>query len=405
MSESQIAPTCDKEGYILRQCEDCGAEFKSDFTPAEGHDLSSSIFSPTCNDEGYTYYSCECGYSFKSDFVAPIAHTLRSELHEPDCVNEGYTLYSCECGYSYKSDFTEPKGHTTVQKTTAPRCEEQGYTTHSCLVCDYSYISDFTEPTGHTFTKKTTYATSFSDGHTLYSCGCGYDYTADIVLSEYIFHGAYLDNAGMRAQGIDVSKWNGTIDWEDIKAAGIDFVIIKVGSVYGIDPSFEENYRGAKAAGLDVGCYIYSYALTVEEALAEAEMMLEWIAGKQFEYPVYFDLEDSSQKSLDSALLTDMCIAFIEKLQSNGYFCGLYTNPNWLTNILEADRLTPYFDIWLARWTLSGEPNWSDSFGAHTGIWQYTDKGTVGAHTCAFDMNISYKDYPRLIKDWGYNGY
>lgn len=405
MSESQIEPTCTKEGYILKICADCGTEFKSNFVAATGHDLSSSVFQPTCDTEGYTYYSCECGYSFKSDFIPPTAHTLIAETHEPSCTDEGYTLYTCGCGYSFKSDFTSPKGHTTVQKTTAPQCTEQGYTTHSCIVCDYSYNSDFTAPTGHALKKTTTYATSFSDGQTRYYCDCGYEHISDIVLSEYVFQGAYVENSGARANGIDVSKWNGEIDWDDIKASGIDFVIIKVGSVYGKDPLFEENYAGAKAAGLKVGCYYYSYALTVEEALNEAEQMLEWIEGKQFEYPVYFDLEDSTQESLDSTLLTDMCIAFIEKLQSNGYFCGLYTNPNWLTYILEADRLTPYFDIWLARWTLSGEPNWPDSFGEHTGLWQYTNGGTVGTHTCYFDMNISYKDYPRLIKDWGYNGY
>ncbi len=406
MSDTQIEPTCAQEGYILRKCGDCGLEYKCDFIPAKGHTLSASKFEPTCVAEGYTYYSCSCGYSYKSDFVSPIGHTLSTEVCEPACVAEGYTLYSCSCGYSYKSDFTAPNGHTTVQKTTAPTCTEEGYIEHSCIACDYSYKSDITAPTGHTLKKEVTRATSFSNGYTRYSCDCGHEYIADTILSEYIFHGAYVDNAGERAQGIDVSKWNGEIDWAEIKAAGIDFVIIRAGNSYnGKDPLFEAHYAGARAAGLDVGCYYYSYALSTESVLAEAEQMLEWIAGKKFEYPVYFDIEDPSQAVLAPELLTDICITFVEKLQSNGYFCGIYTSASWLSDILQSERLTPYIDIWLAHWSDTGEPIPPDTFYKHTGIWQYSCTGKIGTHTCNFDMNIAYKNYPKLIKDWGYNGY
>lgn len=403
ISSSQVEPTCDAEGYTLRRCADCGYEYRTEFVAARGHELSQTVFNPTCNEEGYTYYFCTCGYSFKSDHISPSGHTLRTEVHDPSCEKEGYTLYSCSCGYSYKSDFVVPNGHVTTQKVKAPSCTEEGYTAHTCIVCDYSFKSDIITPTGHTLKKEVKRATSFSDGYTRYHCECGHEYIASKVLSAHVFHGAYVESPGELARGIDVSKWNGELNWADIKAAGIDFVIIRAGTSLGKDPKFEENYAGAKAAGLDVGCYFYTYALSVESSLDDSDLMLEWIKDKKFEYPIYFDIEDSSQEALAPDLLTDICIVFIEKLQSNGYFCGLYANPNWLNNFLEADRLTPFVDIWLARWTPSGEPDWLG--GDHTGLWQYTSVGKVGEHTCDFDMNIAYKNYPELIKNWGYNGY
>jgi GH25 family lysozyme M1 (1,4-beta-N-acetylmuramidase) len=224
-------------------------------------------------------------------------------------------------------------------------------------------------------------------------------------MSDNIFHGAYVDNSAILAHGIDISKWNGDINWAEIKAAGVDFVIIKAGSSFGKDPRFEEHYANAKAAGLGVGCYYYSYALTVDEISADADLFMSWIAGKQFDYPVYLDIEDPTQEVLDKALLTEMCVTFIEKMQINGYFCGIYTNRNWLTNLLHTETITLNFDLWLAHWLNSGEPNWPSSFGAKTGMWQYTDKGTIGTHSCYFDLNVAFKDYPSLIKQWGYNGY
>ena len=405
-TETVQAPSCSSEGYSLRRCDDCGYEYKFDFVAAKEHTLSSEKFEPTCTEEGYTYYSCECGYSYRSDFLSPTGHTLTSKKFDPTCTDEGYTLLSCQCGYSYRTEFTAPTGHTTYQKSTPPTCTEAGYTTHTCLLCNYSYKIESTAPTGHSLNKEKTHVTSFSDGYTRYFCDCGFEDVSDVIYSEYIFKGAYLDGPSELAQGIDVSKWNGDVDWSEIKAAGIDFVIIRAGNGYnGKDPMFEAHYEGAKAAGLDVGCYFYSYALSVTSALEEADMLLEWIDGKKFEYPVYFDIEDPSQETLSSELLTDMCIAFVEKLQTNGYFCGIYTNDNWISNLLDAERLTPYVDIWLAHWSDTGEAVPPESFYKYTGIWQYSSTGKIGDHTCDFDMNIAYRDYPSLIKAWGYNGY
>ena len=101
-----------------------------------------------------------------------------------------------------------------------------------------------------------------------------------------------------------------------------------------------------------------------------------------------------------------MAKLFIETLQANRYFCGLYVNNDWLINRLDTERVTTWFDIWYARWTLSGEPVWPDSFGAkRMGIWQYSSQGKIGTHESTFDLNVAYKDYPTLIKSLGYNGY
>ena len=330
---------------------------------------------------------------------------MNTEKHLPSCTHEGYTRYYCHCGYSFKSDFAPPKGHTISHKTETPTCTEEGYTRYTCTVCAYTYLSDYVVPKGHDFTTKVSHPTSSKTGYTEFNCDCGYNYVGDYVMSSDIFKGAYVDGVEVLAHGIDISSWNGTINWTEIKAAGIDYVIIKAGSTNGKDKTFEENYKNAKAAGLGVGCYYYTYATTVEQISADADNLMEWIAGKQFDYPVYLDIEDKSQESLDSELLTEMCKVFIEKLQANKYFCGLYTNNNWLVNLLNTEKITVYFDVWLARWTLSGEPNWGDSFGQRMGMWQYTDKGKIGTHSCDFDLNVSFKDYPTLIKELGYNGY
>ena len=396
---------CDSEGYILHKCSDCDFEYKSDIKPPKGHSLTSQTIAPSCSAEGYTLYSCECGYNYKNDFVAPTEHSFSKKTVSRSCSKQGYTEYTCVCGYSFKSDYVSPTGHTLSSETVSPTCVDQGYTESLCSVCGYSFTSDYTKPTGHNFVTTVIRPTSMSAGFTEFVCQCGYEYTGDYIMSSDIFKGAYVDGEEVLAHGIDVSTWNGVIDWQEIKSAGIDFVIIKAGSTNGKDPAFERNYAGAKAAGLDVGCYFYTYATTVEEINSDADSFINMIAGKKFEYPTFLDIEDPSQETLDGDLLTEMCVTFIKKLQVNGYFGAIYANNNWIVNLLHTQTITTYFDVWLARWTLSGEANWGSSFGTRMGMWQYSCTGKIGSHTCDFDMNVTFKDYPTLIKEWGYNGY
>lgn len=124
----------------------------------------------------------------------------------------------------------------------------------------------------------------------------------------------------MKKHGIDVSKWQKNIDWEKVKEAGIEFAIIREG--YGkenpsqIDKRFEENYKGAKAAGIPVGVYHYSYADSVEDAKKEAQFCLKNIKGKQLEYPVVFDIEDKEQLKLNNRQRTIFARLFVKKLKT-----------------------------------------------------------------------------------------
>ena len=143
-------------------------------------------------------------------------------------------------------------------------------------------------------------------------------------------------------KGIDISVYQQNIDFEKIKKSGIEFVIIRAG--FGKvanqkDKLFENHYANAKKAGLKVGCYHYTYAKNIQEAEQEAEISLEWIKGKQFEYPIYFDIEDHSLQNLGKQTLTDIVLTWCGKVQSAGYYVGIYANPDWFLNRLDLERL------------------------------------------------------------------
>lgn len=207
-------------------------------------------------------------------------------------------------------------------------------------------------------------------------------------------------------KGIDVSKWQGNIDWQKVKKAGIEFAILRASygdgtsrfKNNGRDEQFERNYQEAKKVGIPVGAYHYCYARNIEEAKEEAEFFLSVIKGKQFEYPVILDLEDKNQDGINRAALTDMAIAFLDMVEKAGYYAMLYSNKHWLENKLDYERLKR-FDIWLAQW--AKEPTWKGNYG----IWQYTSDGSVSGIQGRVDMNISYLDYPTIIKNAGLNGF
>lgn len=433
---------CDSEGYTLHHCTDCGYEYKTDVSPSTGHKFKESVKEATCTEAGYATYTCECGYSYQTEFIPPLSHSfektvkaptcseqgytvyvcklcnyscqvdyikpmghnLKKTVQAPTCEEQGYTKYVCACGYEYLTDIVKPNGHSITKNTTAPTCEEQGFTTYSCSVCSYSYVSDYVKPTGHRFTTSVTHRPTGTDnGEIKFTCTCGYTYT-NLILKSDVFEGAYVNGTEVVAHGIDVSYYQEEVDWEGIKAAGIDYVIIRAGRTGSEDSKFEAHYAGAKAAGLDVGSYFYSYATSVEEILQDAALFLELIEGKQFEYPVYLDLEDPSQASLDASLLTEMCTKFINTLQEAGYFCGLYVNWNWLTNILETETITAYFDVWVARY-YDHTNEWKAEWGDCLGMWQYSDKGVIGEYPDPVDVNVCFKDYPSIIKSLGFNGF
>lgn len=204
----------------------------------------------------------------------------------------------------------------------------------------------------------------------------------------------------MDYKGIDISKWQGVIPAETFtkfKNQGISFVIIRA-YCSGKDICFEANYKNAKAAGLAIGAYCYIYGKNVNAVTAEAKAFLQAVSGKTFDYPLYLDIEDSTLENLGKRTLTDMCKAFCDTVENAGYYCGIYANPAWFDGRLYTSELTAY-DKWLAHWTST--PKYGDEFG---GLWQY-GTGKLDGYKGDLDMDISYRDYPTIIKNAGLNGF
>lgn len=207
-------------------------------------------------------------------------------------------------------------------------------------------------------------------------------------------------------KGIDVSKHNGTIDWQKVKNSGeVDFAILRAG--YGKlisqkDVQFERNYSECKKYDIPVGCYWYSYAKSVSEIQTEARVFLETIKGKQFEYPVYLDFEEKSQFNLGKATCTAMAKAFLNILEEAGYYAGLYCSTYYLTNYFD-DSVKDRYTIWLAHVNVN-KPTYTKAYD----IWQYSWVGRVsgiGGNSGKVDMNYCYKDFPTEIKGLGKNGF
>lgn len=202
-------------------------------------------------------------------------------------------------------------------------------------------------------------------------------------------------------KGIDVSQFQGTVDYNKVKASGIDFVIIRAG--YGKyvkqkDPCFDMNYNNAKKAGLNVGVYWYSYADTEADARLEAKACLEVIKGKTFEYPIFFDLEEAKQFAKGSAFCNSLVKAFCSELEKAGYFAGLYISRSPLQQYIIKDIADKYA-LWIAEYS-----SCCNYYGTY-GMWQYSSSGRVPGINGNVDMDYSYVDYPEKIRSKGLNGF
>ena len=205
----------------------------------------------------------------------------------------------------------------------------------------------------------------------------------------------------MKKNGIDVSEHQGAIDWERVKASGVDFAILRVG--YGKfatqkDKQFETNYKNAKSVGMPVGAYWYSYATTPEEAKQEVQVCLEILKNKQFEYPIYFDLEEQSAFATGKSNCTAMIRAFCEILENAGYFAGLYMSRSPFCSFTE-DNIRSRYALWLAEY--GSRLNYSGSVG----MWQKSSTGKIDGISGNVDLNECYFDYPKIIKDKSLNGF
>ena len=387
-------------------------------TPCAHQSVTESKIPPTCAKQGYTTYVCDtCNYSYSSDFIAPTSHSYTAYTIPPTCALEGYIIYICSCGSSYKSEPIPTIEHTTQSNTILPTCTSEGYTEHKCSVCGYFYASDTVPPTDHSYNKSIQLPTALKNGAVEYSCACSAQYTEKYISYADILDSPYVESSTVLSKGIDVSRWNHQIDmvtgeylpldWKTIKQSGFDFVILKAGSTRsGKEPTFESDYADAKAAGLMVGAYYYTYSSDIEGIKNDVSNLIKYIEGKTFEFPIYFDIEDSSLIPLGKKTLTSLCETFICSMQENGYYSALYANHNWLMNILDTSRILSLFDIWYARYPETDYPVWNEEkYGKQLSMWQYTQTGEITGIEGYFDMNFCYRDYLSIMKKWGLNGF
>lgn len=207
----------------------------------------------------------------------------------------------------------------------------------------------------------------------------------------------------MEIKGIDVSKYQGVVDWAKVKESGVQFAILRAGygrAIKQVDPFFATNYKGCKAAGMPVGAYWYSYADDIAAAKLEAQTCLEAIRDKQFEFPIWFDQEyETKIKALTDQQRTDIVKTFCDTLEAAGYYTGIYCSRDWLQNYLIADQLKAY-DVWVAAYGKT-----AGSVPLPYGMWQYSSTGRVPGISGNVDLDIAYKDYPAIIRRAKLNGY
>ena len=399
--------------------------------------LSTSTVTQNCTSWGYTLYECICGYSYKDDIVPALGHNYSESVTVATCESEGNVVLTCNtCAHSVKSDIISALGHDFKSTVFSPSCYDQGYTEYKCSRCDTSFISDYLPATGHTLNiTHISHPTADKSGTLTQKClSCEYSFTNFLKYND-VYQNAYTENTAFLGKGVDISYHNHKpsntvacgydhLNWGAIKSAGFDFAILRAGYTGFKDPVFEMNYADAKAIGMELGVYYYTYAKSAEEAIDEAEELISWLKGKRFEYPIYYDIEDDSLTNLDKDTITEMCTAFVDTLRSEGYYGAVYSNNNWLTNYINANELKGYCDIWYARYpkdpvadseafltfTVLPENNefvWLEKYGKQLGMWQYTQCGIIEGSNIynKVDFNYVFKDYPSFIKRLGFNGY
>ena len=196
----------------------------------------------------------------------------------------------------------------------------------------------------------------------------------------------------MSKKGIDVSEFQGKIDWEKVKNAGIEFAILRCG--YGMDFSnqddveYERNANECERLGIPYGVYLMSYANTVEKARSEAKHVLRLIEGRKISLGVWYDIEDNGTSgAINKETLTNIINTFCNTIKNAGYKVGVYANLNWLENKIEK-TIKDNYDIWVAQYYSKCE------YEGKYIMWQHTSSGKVNGISTNVDMNILYKDLP-----------
>ena len=211
--------------------------------------------------------------------------------------------------------------------------------------------------------------------------------------------------AELPLQGIDVSRWQGEINWTKAKKSGVSFAVLRC-YAYGKDSTFDANYDAASAKGIALGAYVYMYATTPQGAVQEAQRTLEALDGKALTLPLFLDVEDASVFRLSTEALTDLCLIELQLFAAAGYRVGFYTSMNHASTEIDAARLSDY-QRWIARWTCyTTDQNkktftFADQSPSGTKkpdceMWQFSNGGkgkTYGVSSAYVDLDYCYVDY------------
>lgn len=197
----------------------------------------------------------------------------------------------------------------------------------------------------------------------------------------------------MEIKGIDVSSYQGNIDWGTVADYGMDFAILRITEKGNkTDPTFERNYLGCQKYGIPVGVYKYSYAKTVAQAEAEAAAVLKALDGRKLNFPVFYDLEWNEQRALGVSAIEKITLAFLNKIKEAGYLAGIYCNADWYENALSAELKE--HDCWIARYPDNDNGELQERLRPVYGVgWQYSSKAVIPGIPAKVDRDVFYKDY------------
>lgn len=198
----------------------------------------------------------------------------------------------------------------------------------------------------------------------------------------------------MEIKGIDVSAYQGNIDWKTVADYGMGFAILRItekGNV--IDSTFERNYEGCVNNNIPVGVYKYSYAMSVAEIQKEAQKVVDVLDGRKLDFPVWLDLEHPDQRNLSKSTLETMIKTFWSVVKAAGYKFGIYSNVDWYENIIP-ESTKPKYDFWIARYPANDDGWLQERLRPSYGVgWQYSSKATIPGIPTKVDRNVFYKDY------------
>ena len=221
-----------------------------------------------------------------------------------------------------------------------------------------------------------------------------------------VYNGSGVAIPGAILRGIDVSAWQSTIDWNKVAKSNVDFAFVRIAhGVTILDSQFKANMAGANAAGVPVGCYVYSVAKTAEEAIQEAQLAIRMMKGYKVSYPVVMDMEDSSQMSLGKKRLAEIVVAFTDEIRRAGYYPMLYLNPNWYNYLYDMQKFS-HLDLWLAWY---GDKLLPPFTAYRYSIWQGTGgeeslgliptRGMISgiSPNLNVDIDIGFVDYTKIV--------